>query len=150
MSTAQYIINITPAEGYAQTILPSTGNAQLCKLFRRGTFSGTKTDTKSEKIKCIQISLQHARLATDNLNKTIEEDSIDTLRIQEPYQIRNKIVGFPRGLKIFKAGAGKHRAAIGVNNAHIDTIMINQLSDEDAVVLELTLGNKNYYCQLIL
>ena len=165
MSTAQYIINITPAEEYAQTILPSTGNAQVCKLFWRRTegilntnvritisqhFLRHKTDTKSEKIKCIQISLQHARLATDNLNKTIEEDSIDTLRIQEPYQIRNKIVGFPRGLKIFKAGAGKHRAAIGVNNAHIDTIMINQLSDEDAVVLELTLGNKNYYCQLIL
>ena len=100
-----------------------------------------KTDTKSEKIKCIQISLQHARLATDNLNKTIEEDSIDTLRIQEPYQIRNKIVGFPRGLKIFKAGAGKHRAAIGVNNAQIDAIMINQLSDEDAAALGLTLGN---------
>ena len=84
------------------------------------TFPGTKTDTKSEKIKCIQINLQHARLATDNLNKIIEEDSIDILCIQEPYQIRTTIVGFPRGLKIFTVRAGKHRAAIGINNAQFD------------------------------
>ena len=43
----------------------------------------------------------------------------------------------PRSLKIFMAGEGKHRAAIVVNNNHLDTILIKQLSDEDNVVIEI-------------
>jgi ribonuclease HI len=101
----------------------------------------TKKDTKTGKLKCIQINMHHSRLATDNLIQVIEENNIDILYIQEPYQIRNKIVGFPRSLKIFTAGAEKHRAAIVVNNTQLDTILIQQLSDEDAVVLEIIHGN---------
>jgi hypothetical protein len=44
----------------------------------------------------------------------------------------------PRRLKIFTAVEGKHRVAIAVNNIHLDTILIKQISDEDAVVLEIT------------
>ena len=43
----------------------------------------------------------------------------------------------PRRLKIFTAGEGKHLEAIVVNNNQLDTILIKQLSDEDAVVLEI-------------
>jgi len=89
-----------------------------------------------KKLKCIQLNLQHSRLATDNLIKTIEEENIDILCLQEPYEIRNKTAGMPRRLKIFTSGEGKHRAATIVDNNHIDTILKKQLSDEDAVVME--------------
>jgi exonuclease III len=92
--------------------------------------------------RCLQLNLQHSRLATDNLNKITEDENIDILCIQEPYEIRNKIVGLSRRLKIFTAGEGKHRAAILVNNKLLDTILLKQLSDEDAVVIELILDNK--------
>jgi exonuclease III len=81
------------------------------------------------------------QLATDNLNKIIEEEDTDILCLQEPYEIRNKVGGMPRRLKIFTAGEGKHRAAILVNNNQLDTILIKQLSDEDAVVLEITFSD---------
>ena len=96
-----------------------------------------KNDTGLGKLNCIQLNLQHSRLATDNLTKIIEEENTDILCLQEPYEIRNKIAGMPRRLKIFTAGEGKHRAAIVVNNNQLDTILIKQLSDEDAVVLEI-------------
>jgi len=43
----------------------------------------------------------------------------------------------PRKLKIFSAGERKHLAVIVVNNNHLDTILIKQLSDEDTVVIEI-------------
>jgi len=89
-----------------------------------------------KKLKCIQLNLQNSRLATDNLIKTIEEENIDILCLQEPYEIRNKTAGMPRRLKIFTAGEGKHRTATVVDNNHIDTILKKQLSDDDAVVIE--------------
>jgi hypothetical protein len=76
-------------------------------------------------------------LAKDNLNKITEEENTDILCLQVPYEIRNKIAGMPRRLKIYTAGEGNHRAAIVVNNNQLDTILIKQLSDEDAVVLEI-------------
>ena len=96
-----------------------------------------KKYTRRETLKCIQLNLHHSRLATDNLTKIIEEENTDILYLQETYEIRNKIAGIPRRLKIFTAGVGKHRAAIVVNNEHLDTILIKQLSDEDTVVLEI-------------
>jgi hypothetical protein len=80
-------------------------------------------------------------LATDNLLKIIEEDGTDILCIQEPYTIGNKIVGLPRSYKVFASGEGRKRAAIVINNKQIDTILITQLSDEDAVVLEMKVDN---------
>jgi sugar/nucleoside kinase (ribokinase family) len=81
-------------------------------------------------------------LATDNLNKIIEEENTDILCIQQPYEIRNKLGGLSRRLKIFTAGEGKHQAAILVNNKRVDTILLKQLSDEDAVIIELIFDNK--------
>jgi len=37
----------------------------------------------------------------------------------------------------FASGEGRKRAAIVINNKQVDTILINQLSDEDTVVLEI-------------
>jgi exonuclease III len=95
-----------------------------------------KNDTRQGKLKCIQLNFQHSRSATDNLTEIIEEENTDILCLQEPYEIRNKIAGMPRRLKIFTAGEGKHREAIAVNK-NLDTILIKQLSDEDTVVLEI-------------
>ena len=92
---------------------------------------------RQDKLKVIQLNLQHSRIATDNLTKIIEEENTDILCLQEPYEIRNKIAGIPRRLKIFTAGEGRHRAAIVVNNNQLDTILIKQLSDEDTVVIEI-------------
>jgi len=75
-------------------------------------------------------------LATDNLLKIIDEEGTDILCIQEQYMIRNKIVGSPQSYKVFASGEGRKWAAIVINNKQVDTILINQLSDEVAVVLE--------------
>jgi len=53
-------------------------------------------------IKCIQINLQHSKLATDNLLKIVEEDSTDILCIQEPYTIQNKIIGLSKKYKYLR------------------------------------------------
>jgi ribonuclease HI len=92
-------------------------------------------------LKCLQINLQHARLATDNLLKITQEEGIDILCIQEPYTVGNKVAGLPKSLAIYTAGAGRTRAAIVINNKQIDTIKINQLSDEDTVVIEIKFDN---------
>jgi len=93
--------------------------------------------TYSTQIKCLQINLQHSRVAMNNLMKIIDEDRTDVLCIQEPYVIRNKVVGIPRKHKIFASGEGRHRAAIVVTNNQIDSILVRQLSDEDTAVLEV-------------
>jgi len=75
-------------------------------------------------------------LATDNLLKIIEEEGTDILCIQVQYMIRNKIVGLPQSYKVFASGEGRKWAVIVINNKKVDTILINQLPDKDAVVLE--------------
>jgi len=80
-------------------------------------------------------------LATDNLLKIIQENDTDIICIQEPYVIGNKIVGLPQYYKVFASGEGRKRMAIVINNRQIDTLLINQLSDEDAVVLETKVDN---------
>jgi hypothetical protein len=75
-------------------------------------------------------------LAADNLLKITEEEGTDILCTQEPHMIGNKTVGIPQSYKVFALGEGRKQAAIVTNNKQIDTILITQLSDEDAVVLE--------------
>jgi hypothetical protein len=43
------------------------------------------------RLKCLQINLQHSRLATDNLLKIMAEEGMDIDCIQEPYIIGNKM-----------------------------------------------------------
>jgi hypothetical protein len=84
----------------------------MAGLHRFNINPNTQNDTRQEKLKFIQLNLQHSRLATDNLTKIMEEENTDILCLQEPYETRNKIAGMPRRLKIFTAGEGKHCAAI--------------------------------------
>jgi len=89
-------------------------------------------------IKFLQINLQHSWAATNNLMKTIEEDDIDVISIQEPYVVNNKVGGIPRNYKILAHGEGRHRAVIVITNKMIgDSILIRQLSDDDTVATEV-------------
>jgi hypothetical protein len=76
------------------------------------------------RLKCLQINLQHSRAATDNLTKIANEEGIDIVCIQEPYNISNKVVGLPRSCAVLASGAGRKRAAMAINNKHIDTILL--------------------------
>jgi hypothetical protein len=94
-----------------------------------------------KQIKCIQINLQHSRLATDNRRIIADKDSTNILCIQEPYTIQKKIAGLSKIHKTFASREGRNRAAIVVTNNQIDTLLMKQLSDENMVVLELIIGN---------
>lgn len=92
-------------------------------------------------INCLQINLKHSRAATSNLMHIIELHNIDIIFIQEPYVLQNKLAGISRKYRIFTKGENRIRAAIVVANKQIDAVLLNQISDEDAVVVEI-LHNK--------
>jgi hypothetical protein len=46
-----------------------------------------RTGVFRKKLTCMQINLQHSRLATDNLLKIMEEEVTDIVCIQKPYNI---------------------------------------------------------------
>jgi hypothetical protein len=54
------------------------------------------------------------------------------------------LAGFPKSFRIFAHGGGRKRSAIIINN-NTDAIAIMQLSYEDATLLELRLGDLNFY-----
>jgi hypothetical protein len=70
----------------------------------------------------------------------MEEEDTDVVSIQEPYNIGSTIGGIPRTYTVISAGEGKKRAAIVINSKQVDAILITQISDEDATVVELRLG----------
>jgi hypothetical protein len=103
-----------------------------------------RTGAITNSLKCLQINLQHSRLATDNLLKIMKEENTDIACIQEPYMLGNKIGGIPHSLTVLTIRESKKRAAIVVNNNNIDTLLITQLSDEDVTVMETRAGNATF------
>ena len=97
------------------------------------------------KIKCLQINLQHSRAATDNLTQIIQTYCIDIVFIQEPYLIHNRVAGISRNYKIYTYGNNKIRAAIIIVNRNIDALLINQLSDDDTVAVELIYNGFRFF-----
>lgn len=93
----------------------------------------------------IQINLQHSRTATSNLIQLINELNIDLVFVQEPYLINNKLAGIPKKFKTFTYGNDRKRAAVIVNNCEVDVIMINQLSNKDCVVVEVSMRDLRFY-----
>ena len=77
--------------------------------------------------------------------KIIEEQGIDIVLIQEPYVLNNQPARISRQFKIFTHGENRKRAAVLIANNQIDAILINQISNEDAAVVELTLGTLRFY-----
>jgi len=94
-----------------------------------------RTGKINARLKCLQINLQHSRLATDNLLKITQEEGIDILCIQESYTIGKKLAVVSKFLTVYTSGARRKRAALGITNKQIDN-KNNPVSDEDTVVLE--------------
>ena len=101
--------------------------------------------SRQMQIKCLQINLKHSRTATSNLTQIITENNIDIIFLQEPYTHLNNVAGFPKSYKIFSSGNGRKRSAIILTNDSIDGIAINQISDEDAIVLEFSYKKLKFY-----
>jgi hypothetical protein len=54
-----------------------------------------------------------------------------------------------KGYRTFSNGEGKHRAAIIVQENTIDALLITQMSDKDAVLLEINKGKSSFYAASI-
>ena len=68
-----------------------------------------RTGKINARLKCLQINLQHSRLATNNFLKITQDEEIDILSIQEPYALGNKLAGLPKYLAVYTSGAGRKR-----------------------------------------
>jgi hypothetical protein len=88
-------------------------------------------------IRCMQIHLQHSRVATDNLMNLIQQDHTYIVFIQEPYLLRNKTAGITRTHRTYISTEDSGWAAILITNEYIDAVLIDQLYDRDNIVLEL-------------
>jgi len=97
-------------------------------------------ETKAE-MKCAQINLLHARVATANLMKYIADNKVDIISIQEPYIHQGRAVGIDTKYKIFTAGEARSRTAVIITNRNVDATLISQISNEDMITLEVTRGN---------
>ena len=75
----------------------------------------------------------------------ISTDKIWMAPIQEPYRYEGKLTGITKGYRTYAYGEGKHRAAIIVQDNTIYSLLITQLSDKDAVLLEINNGKLRFY-----
>jgi hypothetical protein len=101
------------------------------------------------KLKCSQINLHHSRAATDNIMQLLYTERTGIALIQEPYLYQNRPLGIPKGFRIFTAGAGKRRAAIVITDNITDALLISQISENDAVQLEIVVGKMNFFAASI-
>ena len=95
--------------------------------------------------KCLQLNLQHSRMATANLTHILLHNNIDIAFVQEPYTLLNKVAGFPKDFKVFTWGRDRIRSAIIINNNDLDVIAITQLSHEDAILTEFRYEGLQFY-----
>jgi hypothetical protein len=77
--------------------------------------------------------------------QVISAEIIGITLIQEPYLYQNRPLGVTKGYRTFTSGEGKSRAAIVISNNTIDALLITQLSDNEAVLLEIVNGNTSFY-----
>jgi ribonuclease HI len=108
-----------------------------------------KRNHEKRQIRCNQVNLQHSKAGTDNLMQVLATEKIGIVLIQEPYLFQGRPVGITNRYRIFTAGEGKSRAAIIVSDTTIDALLITQLSDNDAVLLEIDNGQTHFYAASI-
>jgi hypothetical protein len=108
-----------------------------------------KRNYEKHQVRCTQINLQHSRAATDNLMQVITTEKIGITLIQEPYLFQGRHLGITKRYRTFSAGEGNSRAAIVVSDNTIDALLITQLSDDDAVLLEIDDGQTHFYAASI-
>jgi len=93
-------------------------------------------------LNCIQINLKHSKTGTEYFKHYMKEEGIDIASIQEPYNYLNQVKGNPRNYKLFTSGKARKRVVIV--NKKIDAILLDQLSDEDTALVEITYGNLRF------
>jgi len=99
-----------------------------------------KRNYEKHQVRCNQVNLQHSRTATDNIMRVIITQKIGILLIQEPRLFQGRPLEITKRCRTFIAGEGNCRAAIVVSDTTIDALLITQLSDNDAVLLEVDNG----------
>jgi hypothetical protein len=55
------------------------------------------------------------------------------------------MAGFTKSFRIFSYGNGRKKAAVIVNNNHVDAVVVKQVSDEDATLIEFTGKGLTFY-----
>jgi hypothetical protein len=108
-----------------------------------------KRNYEKHQIRCIQVNLQHSKAGTDNLMQVITTEKIGIALMQEVYLFQGRPLGITNRYRIFTADEGKSRAAIVVSDTTIDALLITQLSDNDAVLLEIDNGQIHIYAASI-
>ena len=75
----------------------------------------------------------------------ITTEKIGIALIQEPYLCLGRTQRITNRYRTFTAGEGNSRAAIVVSDTTIDALLITQLSDNDAILLEIEYGEIHFY-----
>jgi hypothetical protein len=75
----------------------------------------------------------------------IEKEGIDVAFIQEPYTTHNRVARITKRCREFTSSTGRCRSATVVANNQIDALLIQDVTDKDAVVVELILGDLKFY-----
>jgi len=71
-----------------------------------------RTGKINARLKCLQINLQHSRLAIDRFLKITQGEGIDVLCKQETYTIGNTLAGISKSLIVYTSGARSKWAAL--------------------------------------
>jgi hypothetical protein len=99
-----------------------------------------KRNCDKHQVRCNHVNLQHSKDATDNLMQVITIEKIGIALIQELYLFHGRPLGITKRYRTFIAVEGNSRAAIVVSDTAIDALLTTQLSDNDAVLLEIDNG----------
>ena len=83
---------------------------------RKRTLQGQANTKTRAPISCMQINLQHSRIATDNLMKLSKQEQSNILFIQEPYLYKHRMAGIPNPNRIYTSLEDNNRAAIVITN----------------------------------
>jgi endonuclease/exonuclease/phosphatase (EEP) superfamily protein YafD len=102
---------------------------------RKRIIQGHKNIKLQAPIRCMQINLQHSRVANDNIMKLTEQDNSDVVFIQETYLLQNRVAGIIKSQPNYISHEDKCRAAIILTNQKIDAVLIQQLPNPDSVLL---------------
>jgi hypothetical protein len=92
----------------------------MAAIYKPDPTHSTGKYKNQNQIRCMQINLQHSRVATANLMQITKGEITDIICIQEPYIIQNKMVGIPNKFRTYALSESRSRAAIVITNNQID------------------------------
>lgn len=82
-------------------------------------------------IKIVQANLQHSKVASANLLQALNQRVMDVALVQEPYQLKGKVLGMGSAYNIYYTkGLKKIRSCI-ISRKSLDVVFMPSLSNED-------------------